>query len=458
MHLGYPPPGSQVAPSPRPASNNDVFPGQSNHFVRIFSAFSNGRRLLSRGSNQSELNCLHGIRFISVCYVMFGHRFMSGMLFPSINSLDLIDWVLKYTSAIIIGGTVCVDSFLFVSGMLVSYGFFETVTKNKRFNVVLFYVHRYIRITLPLSVAVIVYSSFIQHFGSGPLWRETYLGMQLPCRRFWWSALLHVQNYVNPNFLCIPQTWYLTCEMLYYYFSPIILYPLWKWPLVGSINLIVVYIFSVGINFYLAWENEYPGGMPLTKQLFETRYFQRHYIAPHVRASPYVIGLGFGYTIFKTKGKRIKTRPGINVFGWIITIILMCSVVVGSHVFQEENHDYNRIESSLYLSCSRSAWVLGIAWITWACVHGYGGFVNDILSLHVFRILGRVGYGVFLFHMCFQFLKDGSAKTPAYFSDFHMLYDCFGDLVIMIVAGALFALCFEYPCLTIEAVLLRRKT
>ncbi|RZC35545.1 hypothetical protein BDFB_012601, partial [Asbolus verrucosus] len=178
-----------------------MFSGQYNQFVKIFSAISNGRHLLSKRTSQLELNCLHGIRFISVCYVMFGHRFMTGMLFPSINSLDLIDWILKYTSTVIIGGTICVDSFLLVSGMLVSYGFFETVTKNKRFNVFSFYIYRYIRITLPLSVAVIVYSSFIQHFGSGPLWRKTYLSMQLPCQYFWWSTLLHIQNYINPRYL-----------------------------------------------------------------------------------------------------------------------------------------------------------------------------------------------------------------------------------------------------------------
>jgi hypothetical protein len=68
-----------------------VFAGRPHQLVKIFSVVSNGRTLLSRGSNQSELKCLHGIRFISVCYVMFGHRFMTGMLFPSINSLDLID-------------------------------------------------------------------------------------------------------------------------------------------------------------------------------------------------------------------------------------------------------------------------------------------------------------------------------------------------------------------------------
>jgi hypothetical protein len=75
---------------------------------------------------------------------------------------------------------------------------------------------------------------------------------------------------------------------------------------------------------------------------------------------------------------------GMKFAAWIITIIFMFSVVVGSHVFQEENHDYDRLESSMYLSCSRSGWVLGIAWIVWACVHGHGGNRNHFLR----RIFG----------------------------------------------------------------------
>lgn len=115
--------------------------------------------------------------------------------------MSFFQWVLKYSSTVIIGGTVCVDSFLFVSGMLVSYGFFENVTKYNRFNVLRFYGRRYMRITLPLAVAVVLYSNFIQFFGEGPLWRETYEAMQKPCQKYWWSTLLHVQNYVNPQVL-----------------------------------------------------------------------------------------------------------------------------------------------------------------------------------------------------------------------------------------------------------------
>lgn len=100
-----------------------------------------------------------------------------------------------------------------------------------------------------------------------------------------------------------------------------------------------------------------------------------------------------------------------------------------------EDHDYNRLESSIYLAVSRSAWTLGIGWMVWACINGYGGFeaacftqlilliishlgpINFILSLHIFRIFGKISYGIYLLHMGMQYMISAAARTPHYFSD-----------------------------------------
>jgi hypothetical protein len=34
------------------------------------------------------LNCLHGVRFLSICWIVAGHRFMSSLNVPSINTVD----------------------------------------------------------------------------------------------------------------------------------------------------------------------------------------------------------------------------------------------------------------------------------------------------------------------------------------------------------------------------------
>lgn len=70
--------------------------GTQNRFVDVFSAYSNGKRIFAKGIEGSELDCLHGLRFLSVCYVVCGHRYMEIMEFPTVNSLDLTDVSMYY--------------------------------------------------------------------------------------------------------------------------------------------------------------------------------------------------------------------------------------------------------------------------------------------------------------------------------------------------------------------------
>lgn len=39
--------------------------------------------------------------------------------------------------------------------------------------------------------------------GSGPLWGNVY-ELQQPCRRYWWSSLLYIQNFVNVDDMVLP--------------------------------------------------------------------------------------------------------------------------------------------------------------------------------------------------------------------------------------------------------------
>lgn len=96
-------------------------------------------------------------------------------------------------------------------------------------------------------------------------------------------------------------------------------------------------------------------------------------MAPHIRAAPYIIGIAFGYIIFRTKGSRIKINSWANVLLWIVSATLMLASMFGCHVFYLDSHEYNRLESSIYLTFSRTGWTLGLMWIMWSCINGQGG-------------------------------------------------------------------------------------
>ncbi|KAJ8919427.1 hypothetical protein NQ315_016523 [Exocentrus adspersus] len=233
---------------------------EPNWFVGLFSAYSNGKRLFSTKSSDVELECLNGLRYISICYVVIGHRYIQNMIFPSANSIDLIYWVQRYFSTLVMGGTISVDTFFLIGSTLLSYHFILTVTRTDSFNLLHFYLYRNIRILMPLAVVTAIYATLLHYFGSGPTWHDSAYAFQRPCQVFWWSTLLHLQAYINPDALCIIQTWYLSDDMLFYYLSPVILVPLWKWPKFGYVNLVLIYILSVVSSFYVAWSNKFDGG------------------------------------------------------------------------------------------------------------------------------------------------------------------------------------------------------
>ena len=65
-------------------------------------------------------------------------------------------------------------------------------------NWIVFYLYRYMRITPPLAIVVLCYSTLVHHLGSGPLWRDMLDILQKPCQEYWWATILHIQNYVHP--------------------------------------------------------------------------------------------------------------------------------------------------------------------------------------------------------------------------------------------------------------------
>lgn len=63
-----------------------------NKIFQIFSAYANTEYIFSQKENSSpELDCLHGLKFLSMIYVVVGHRFFIMLLFPSLNSLEILE-------------------------------------------------------------------------------------------------------------------------------------------------------------------------------------------------------------------------------------------------------------------------------------------------------------------------------------------------------------------------------
>lgn len=87
-----------------------------------------------------------------------------------------------------------VDTFLLISGLLTVYTV-SIYQDGVKFNLIMFYIHRYLRLTPVFAVVILIHATLLKFLGSGPLWYGAEQHLMESCRSLWWWALLYIQNY-----------------------------------------------------------------------------------------------------------------------------------------------------------------------------------------------------------------------------------------------------------------------
>lgn len=100
-----------------------IYIDNKNANLAAFSVYTNGGKIFKCNRNKSinVMDCLNGIRVLSILWVVYGHTYFTQKKIPMMNSLVLADWVEKESSMIVLGATVSVDSFFLLSGLLVAW-------------------------------------------------------------------------------------------------------------------------------------------------------------------------------------------------------------------------------------------------------------------------------------------------------------------------------------------------
>jgi peptidoglycan/LPS O-acetylase OafA/YrhL len=93
----------------------------------------------------------------------------------------------------IANASVSVDTFLLMSGLLASYLLLRELDRNKgKFNVGLYYLHRYLRLTIVYAFILGFIATLIVYVATGPNW-YTVDFYSNACRLAWWRQFLYSQ-------------------------------------------------------------------------------------------------------------------------------------------------------------------------------------------------------------------------------------------------------------------------
>ncbi|PSN55337.1 hypothetical protein C0J52_01839 [Blattella germanica] len=180
------------------------------------------------------------------------------------------------------------------------------------------------------------------------------------------------------------------------------------------------------------------------------------YTRAYARAGPYLIGIALGYLLHRTKNKAIIIPKTCVLIGWLMSATICLTVLLGVSIFYDDLHEYNVIESGIYAGLHRPVWALGVAWVIFACVSGYGGPVDTILSWKTFIPLSRLTYCIYLCHYVILLYKIGSTRTNSYLSIFYTMHDFAGNILLSSILAALTSLAFEMPFINIIKIPYRK--
>ena len=420
--------------------------------MRAFSFISNAKKLLNTPTAKSPLSCLNGMRVISMWWVIQGHVY-AFVIYMLDNPAEGVNIIQRFTFQPIVNGTFSVDTFFFLSGLLVAYLALKEVKEKGKLSWIYYFLHRFWRLTPLYAFVLMIFTTLYMYMFTGPSSgqiksEEGFRKATDVCKDYWWTNLIYINNYY-PNYgslgdTCMAWAWYLAIDMQCY----IIVAPLFiflisiksrQGRLAGigyAVCMIIICIALRGffIGYYgLTDSQSKPTKHIGSKWIENGALYQRTY----TRMSVYVIGMLTGH-ICNATNCRIRMNKLLALLGWCVSVATALAVVYGLYYY---NHNppakMTLVASGFYNSLSRTLWAMCLSWVVIACMSGYGGPVNTILSWPIWAPMGRLTYGAYLVHPMIIFLYYFNLYTPLH------LTDLTNDIYVYSKLGSVVCDCFH---------------
>ncbi|EDV53996.1 nose resistant to fluoxetine protein 6 [Drosophila erecta] len=419
--------------------NQDHIPS----IVKVFSARANSRalfRIVAVNSGPNVIDCLHGIRCLSLIWVIFCHQYVMAFVAANINLFQSIWWAETPFASFVLHGFFAVDSFFILGGLLVALISLRLMDRNAgKLNVPLMYLHRLLRIVPLLAMAIVVYMKLMPIIADGPRFASGYTG-KVACENGWYWTLLFVNNYTGD--MCVGHSWYLSADMQLFILSPILLIAVYKWGKKAAAGIFVLIILLSGCLFATIMVNKYS----LVLKKFSADAQKDLYYATHTHATPWLIGFLFGCILHMNRGKKFQLSRIVVWSGWILCLAMIFTSIFALYPYAKWfGPELSTFAEASYYTLTRIGWCLALCWVIFACQNGYGGLANSFLSSPLWQPFSRLSYSVFIWHMFFQEVNARSMRTNAYFSNYTMMLNFWSTFGFTVLFAYVMHLVIEAP-------------
>ncbi|KAI8518466.1 hypothetical protein Bbelb_044830 [Branchiostoma belcheri] len=418
-------------------------------FCLSCSVYSNTKKLFNTYQPPGQLPALHGIRVISTLWIIYGHTdfFTLGNIEIS-NKLEKSQASDEWWFFIKGNMDMAVDTFLLLSGLLVTYLFMKQMKKTGgKFtcrDYGLHVLHRYWRLTPVYAFLILLFTCFTAYLGSGPWW-ALHDGWTMPgvrnCQTYWWANLLYLNNYGGSG--CFGHGWYLAVDMQLYVSLAGVLVALYRKPKVGVVICcggMASGVFLSGILYHFVVSE---GGGDYVGTTYQWTF---------TRMAPYFMGMLLGYWLFKTN-RKVPNTPNttkLMLLGWVLGTA--CALVALVTPFRTP--EANLLGNPAWRTFDRSLFSAGVAWVVYACCVGYGGIISEFLSWSGWLPLSRLTYTAYLVHPMIMQVYYMSYKGALLYSGINWWFLFVSFSFLAFVCGFAASMMAEVPFLELEKFIL----
>ncbi|XP_026806475.1 nose resistant to fluoxetine protein 6-like [Rhopalosiphum maidis] len=419
------------------------------NMLLAFSVRRNLRQICDKSIGEDTISTVHGLRSLSMVWIVLGHvcivsfKYSDNMEFRTTAERHLLFQLINKA-------TFSVDTFFFISGLLVSFLYFRTtakvdvnkLTKTTGFlsNFIEFIgllIYRFCRLTAPYFFALGVVQLTMKWFHYNSVF-DPPTDDHLNCPKYWWRNLLYINTLFPVQDMCMLWSWYLADDTQFYILGVILLILSVRYFKAAAVILVFCTIASWFTTGYIAYTNKHMPNIDDPLALFDKIYDK-----PWTRLGPYFVGMSIGWLLFKTECK-IKMNTLIVITGWTVSSAVLCSLIFGLHQM-----DLHPVAAAAYSSLSHTLWALCLSWTVIACATGHGGYINKLLSCKILIPFSRTTYCAYLVHPIIIRYVIMKRDTPLHLTVETVAILFLGQIVVSYLFAFILSIAFEAPIVSL---------